>query len=167
MKNKNKKWYLLSPEDYDKVFDYLSAKYPKLFIKDEVFVLKKGLHQDIFNSGELEFSKTVIRKFLKLYTEQKKYRELHIENTPRYDLDGKEVDFVTKEDIAGHAKKKKEIKNQLALKKNKNMEQKKKDDVSNKEYKLDNLSNKQEDKLKTMSANNNKPKLGLNLKLDG
>ena len=117
MKNKNKKWYLLSPEDYDKVFDYLSAKYPKLFIKDEVFVLKKGLHQDIFNSGELEFSKTVIRKFLKLYTEQKKYRELHIENTPRYDLDGKEVDFVTKEDIAGHAKKKKEIKNQLALKK--------------------------------------------------
>ena len=67
MKDKAKKWHLLSPEDYDKVFDSLSVKYPKLFIKDVVFLFKKGLHQDIFNGGELEFSKTIIRKFLKLY----------------------------------------------------------------------------------------------------
>jgi len=117
MKKEAKNWHLLSPEDYNKVFDCLSKKYPKLFIKDEVFILKKGVHRDIFNDTELEFSKTVIRKFIKLYTEQKKYIELHIENTPRYDLEGNKGDFVTKEDVESLAKKQEEIKKQIALKK--------------------------------------------------
>ena len=94
MKKEVKNWHLLSPEDYNKVFDSLSKKYPKLFIKDKVFVFKKGVHRDIFNDTELEFSKTVIRKFLKLYTEQKKYVELHIENTPRYDLEGYQTTII-------------------------------------------------------------------------
>ena len=38
MKDKSKKWHLLSPEAYDKVFSALSLKYPNLFIKDKVFV---------------------------------------------------------------------------------------------------------------------------------
>ena len=105
MKKEAKNWHLLSPEDYNKVFDYLSKKYPKLFIKDEVFVLKKGVHQDIFHDTELEFSKTVIRKFLKLYIEQKQYAALHVENTSRYDLEGNEVGLVTKEDVESLAKK--------------------------------------------------------------
>ena len=124
MKDRAKKWHLLSPENYHKIFDSLSVKYPKLFIKDVVFLFKKGLHQDIFNGGELEFSKTIIRKFLKLYTEQAKYIKLHTENTPRYDLDGNEAGLVTKEDVAGLAKKKEEIKKQLALKKIKRSEKK-------------------------------------------
>ena len=66
--------------------------------------LKKGVNQDIFNDTELKFSKTVIRKFLKLYTEQKKYVELHIENTPRYDLEGNKAGLVTKEDVESLAK---------------------------------------------------------------
>ena len=160
MKDKSKKWHLLSPEDYDKVFSTLSLKYPNLFIKDEVFILKKGLHQDIFNSGELEFSKTVIRKFLKLYTEQVKYIELHIENTPRYDLEGKEAGLVTKEDIVGLAKKKEEIKKQVTLKKKKKSEKKKFAD-GNKEGKPKNSSKK----LEAENANGKKPKLGLNIKV--
>ena len=158
MKDKSKKWHLLSPEDYDKVFSTLSSKYPNLFIKDKVFILKKGLHQDIFNSGELEFSKTVIRKFLKLYTEQAKYIELHIENAPRYDLEGKEAGLVTKEDIVGLIKKKDEIKKQLALKNKKKSEKKKFDDAS-KEGKLENSSKK----LEAANGNGKKPKLGLNI----
>ena len=158
MKDKSKKWHLLSPEDYDKVFSTLSLKYPNLFIKDKVFILKKGLHQDIFNSGELEFSKTVIRKFLKLYTEQVKYIELHIENTPRYDLEGKEAGLVTKEDIVGLAKKKEEIKKQVTLKKKKKSEKKKFAD-GNKEGKPKNSSKK----LEAENANGKKPKLGLNI----
>ena len=63
------------------------------------------MNHDIFNDVELKFSKTIIRKFLKLYTEQKKYVELHIENTPRYDLEGNKVGFVTKEDVESLAKK--------------------------------------------------------------
>ena len=158
MKDKSKKWHLLSPEDYDKVFSTLSSKYPNLFIKDKVFVLKKGLHQDIFNSGELEFSKTVIRKFLKIYTEQAKYIVLHIENTPRYDLEGQEAGLVTKEDIVGLTKKKKEIKKQLALKKKKKSVKKKFDGAS-KEGKPKNSSKK----LEAANANGKKPKLGLNI----
>ena len=160
MKDKSKKWHLLSPEAYDKVFSALSLKYPNLFIKDKVFVLKKGLHQDIFNSSELEFSKTVIRKFLKLYTEKAKYIELHIENTPRYDLEGKEAGLVTKEDMVGLAKKKEEIKQQFALKKKKKSE-KKKFDGANKEGEPKN-SNK---KLEAENTNSKKPKLGLNIKV--
>ena len=160
MKDKSKKWHLLSPEAYDKVFSALSLKYPNLFIKDKVFVLKKGLHQDIFNSSELEFSKTVIRKFLKLYTEKAKYIELHIENTPRYDLEGKEAGLVTKEDMVGLAKKKEEIKQQFALKKKKKSVKKKFDDA-NKEGKPKNSS----EKLEAESTNSKKPKLGLNIKV--
>ena len=160
MKDKGKKWHLLSPEDYDKVFSALSSKYPNLFIKDKVFILKKGLHQDISNSSELEFSKTVIRKFLKLYTEQVKYIELHIENTPRYDLEGKEAGLVTKEDVVGLAKKKEEIKQQFALKKKKKSE-KKKFDGANKEGEPKNSSKK----LEAENANGKKPKLGLNIEV--
>jgi sRNA-binding protein len=160
MTKKTSGWYLLSPEDYNKVFDYLSNKYPKLFIKDEVFVFKKGVNHDIFNDTELKFSKTVIRKFLKLYTEQKKYVELHIENTPRYDLEGNEAGFVTKEDVESLAKKRQEIKKQLAAKKSKKLEQKKYNKTS-KERKYNN----QDSKVESVSTNNHKSKLGLNIKI--
>ena len=160
MTKKTSGWYLLSPEDYNKVFDYLSNKYPKLFIKDEVFVFKKGVNHDIFHDTELKFSKTVIRKFLKLYTEQKKYVELHIENTPRYDLEGNEAGFVTKEDVESLAKKRQEIKKQLAAKKSKKLEQKKYNKTS-KESK----SNNQDSKPESVSTNNHKSKLGLNIKI--
>jgi len=161
MNKQSKNWHLLSPEDYNKVFDALSQKYPKLFIKDKVFILKKGVHRDIFNDTQLEFSKTVIRKFIKLYTEQKKYIKLHIENSPRYDLEGNESDFVTKEDIESLAKKQEEIKKQIALKKNKKLEQKKYN-KANKESK----SNNQDNKLESVNANNQKSKLGLNIKVE-
>ena len=157
MKDKANKWHLLSPEDYDKVFDNLSRKYPKLFIKDKVFVLKKGVHQDIFNGSELEFSKTIIRKFIKLYTEQNKYAELHIENTPRYDLEGNESGLVTKEDIESLAKKKEEIKKQIALKKIKKLEKKKSNNADKKDKTKDNNEKLEPENL------NKKPKLGLNI----
>jgi sRNA-binding protein len=160
MKKEAKRWHLLSPEDYNKVFDYLSKKYPKLFIKDVVFIFKKGVHQDIFNDTELECSKTVIRKFIKLYTEQKKYIELHIEGAPRYDLEGKEVDFVTKEDIESLAKKQDEIKKQIVLKKIKKPE-KNKYNGANKGVKAKSDNGKVEPE----NTNNNKQKLELNIKV--
>jgi len=158
MNDREKKWHLLSPEDYNRVFNSLSVKYPKLFIKDVVFLFKKGLHQDIFNGGELEFSKTVIRKFLKLYTGQAKYIKLHRENTARYDLEGNEAGIVTKEDVVGLAKKKEEIKKQFALKKIKKPAKKRFNDVS-KEGKPKNNNGK----LELENANSKKPKLGLNI----
>ena len=155
---KSKNWHLLSSEDYNKVFNTLSQKYPKLFMKNKVFIFKKGVHRDIFNDGGLECSKTIIRKFLKLYTAKNKYRELHIENTPRYDLEGKEVDFVTKEDVESLAKKQKEIKNQLGLKKSKKAGQMKSEEM-NKE----NKPNNQDNKLESVNTNANKAKLGVKI----
>jgi sRNA-binding protein len=154
------KWHLLSPENYNKVFDVLSQRYPKFFTRGKVFIFKKGIHRDIFNDEELKFSKTVIRKFFKLYTEQKKYVELHIENTPRYDLEGNKVGFVTKEDVESLAKKRQEIKKQLAAKKSKKLEQKK----YNKTRK-ESTSNNQDSKAESVNTNNNKSKLGLNIKI--
>ncbi len=96
MNIKQNDWHLLPPEDYDKVFDALSQKYPKLFIRDKSFIFKKGIHRDIFNNGGLDFNRTVIRKFLQLCIEKKEYRELHIENTPRHDLEGNIVALLQK-----------------------------------------------------------------------
>ena len=153
------KWHLLSPENYNKVFDVLSQRYPKFFMRSKVFIFKKGIHRDIFNDEELKFSKTIIRKFLRLYAEQKEYVKLHIENTARYDLDGNEAGLVTKEDVVGLAKKKEEIKKQFALKKIKKAAKKKFDDA-NKENKPKNNSEKSE----AENTNSKKPKLGLNRK---
>ena len=36
------KWHLLSPENYNKVFDVLSQRYPKFFMRSKVFIFKKG-----------------------------------------------------------------------------------------------------------------------------
>ena len=155
---KGRAYFLLTDEEYKKVFKELSDKSPKLFIKDRVLIMKKGIHRDIFNGGELEFSKTIIRKFLKLYTGQVKYIKLHTENTARYDLDGNEAGFVTKEDVVGLAKKKEEIKKQFALKKIKKAAKKKFDDA-NKENKPKNNSEKSE----AENTNSKKPKLGLNI----
>ena len=41
MNIKQNDWHLLSPEDYNKVFDALSQKYPKLFIKGKSFNIKE------------------------------------------------------------------------------------------------------------------------------
>ena len=40
------KWHLLSPENYNKVFDVLSQRYPKFFMRGKVFIFKKGIHRD-------------------------------------------------------------------------------------------------------------------------
>ena len=49
MKEESKRCHLLPPEDYNKVFDVLSHKYPKFFIEGKVFIFKKGIDRDIFN----------------------------------------------------------------------------------------------------------------------
>ena len=153
MNIKQNDWHLLSPEDYNKVFDALSQKYPKLFIKDKSFIFKKGIHRDIFNNGGFDFNKTVIRKFLQLCIEKKEYRELHIENTPRYDLKGNKAGIVTKEDVELYAKTQEEIK--------KRIEQKRSNKLA-REQNLVKISD-QGVKLKSTNTNCSKPKLGLKI----
>ena len=153
MNIKQNDWHLLSPEDYDKVFDVLSQKYPKLFMRDKSFIFKKGIHRDIFSNGGFDFNKTVVRKFLQLCIEKKEYRDLHIENTPRYDLEGNKVGIVTKEDVELYAKTQEEIK--------KRIEQKQRNKLAI-EKNLAKDSDKSI-KLKSTNANYSKPKLGLKI----
>jgi sRNA-binding protein len=161
MKEESKRWHLLPPEDYNKVFDVLSHKYPKFFIEDKVFIFKKGIHRDIFNDGRSNLSRTVIRKFLTLYSRQSKYRQIHIENTVRYDLKGNEAGVVTKEDVEF-------ISQNTAIKKKQNMLKKSKGEEraakSSTEYKPDNKANKQKPQFEMIRKSTARPKLGLNFK---
>ena len=143
---KGKNHFLLSSEEYNKVFKALSQKYPKLFMEDKVLIFKKGIHEDIFDAGDLTFSKSVIRKFLRLCTEKPKYRELHKENVPRYDLEGNEVGVVTKEDMESLKKQQEKIKKIIAAKKLKKQE------LENKNCKIEN-THAHKDKKKNTDSN--------------
>ena len=150
---KGKNYFLLSNEEYNKVFKSLSQKYPKLFIEDKVLLFKTGIHKDIFDAADLVFSKSVIRKFLRLYTTKPQYKELHKENTSRYDLEGNEVGVVTKEDMESLKKQREEIKKTIAAKKLKKQE------LKNKNCKIENNHAHKDEKKTTQSNRNNDPKI--------
>jgi len=62
-------------------------------------LLKKGIDLDICKDIKLNINRTKLRRFLKIYTFNPGYQKLHIVEAPRYDLEGKMVDKVTKEDV--------------------------------------------------------------------
>jgi ProP effector len=74
----------------------LSDKFPKVFLKDEIKVLKVGIYKDIKKATDL--SSTEINKFLYKYCNSKAYKEAHMEGTPRYDLNGNIAGTVTAEE---------------------------------------------------------------------
>ncbi|MFQ3306835.1 MAG: ProP effector [Candidatus Midichloriaceae bacterium] len=82
-------------DDYNKIFEELSAAFPKLFIKGAVLLLKVGIFQDIVNCEKVVSNNTRIRKFLHTYCASKDYKELHIEEAKRYDIAGEEAGIVT------------------------------------------------------------------------
>jgi sRNA-binding protein len=173
---KKKQHYVMLPEKYDNAFEELSSKYPKLFIKDKPKVLKIGIDKDILADSDLKMSQTQLRKFFKVYISSKGYRELHVENSLRYDLEGNEVGVVTKENIEAlkrRAEETKKYREVMRLKKKKMYENK----LSEKN-KIQNNSGDNKDKAKNMEvaeppyitnnnvgnfkdSNNKKPKLGL------
>ena len=91
---------------------------------------------------------------------------MHIESAARYDLEGNEAGIVTKEDVESLAKTQEEIKNQIALRKSKKLEQKK-HYKPNKESKPNNKDNKLElVDANAVNTNNDKPRLGINFKVE-
>ena len=91
---------------------------------------------------------------------------MHIESAARYDLEGNEAGIVTKEDVESLAKTQEEIKNQIALRKSKKLEQKKYY-KHNKESKPNNQDNKLElVDANAVNTNDDKPKLGINFKVE-
>ncbi len=118
-KKKGSKVNIMPPDKYEEVLSELSTKYPKLFNKEEVKLLKVGIIKDILVDYNLTISKLQLRKFIRIYCSNNKYRELHKENAKRYDLKGNESGIVTKEHVEGLAKHREEIKNKWELRKKK------------------------------------------------
>ena len=94
IKNKQKKFVV----EYLEILKTLSDKFPKVFIKGEVKVLKLGIHKDIKERTDLKSRE--IGKFFRKYCNSKAYKEAHVESANRYDLDGNVVGVVTAEEMA-------------------------------------------------------------------
>jgi sRNA-binding protein len=173
-KEKGNKTTIMLPDKYEEALSELSAKYPKLFNKKEVKLLKIGIKEDIISAGGLTITKSQLSKFLKVYCTNSEYKKLHIENAKRHGLDGNESGVVTKEHVEGLIKVREEAKKKWAKKQkeknNKAKEEKNstsKDQKSSSHSKADNdtkvmKSTVTEDNIGNIKSNNSrKPKLGL------
>ena len=184
IKANKQKGNIISTQKYEEVINELSAKYPKLFNKEEVKLLKVGIRQDIISRGGLTITKSQLSKFLKVYCTGREYKKLHIENAKRYDLEGKESGTVTKEHVEGLIKVREESKKKWELKKQRKIElaKKQKEQSNNTKNKKDSTHRNQKssshsktnDHTKIVkpdvtqdnignikSTNSSKPKLGL------
>lgn len=86
-------------KEYNQMFNVLSAKYPKLFIKNSPKLLQINIHKDILNDNTFKISSMKLRKFLHRYVRQKKYMALYEEHASRYDLQGNKVAVISIQDI--------------------------------------------------------------------
>ncbi|WPX97162.1 ProQ/FinO family protein [Candidatus Bandiella euplotis] len=95
----NKKEISFLKEEYEEVFSMLAEKYPKLFKKNSPLLLKVGVSQDILADMGDKIDKKRLRKFFQSYCTEKRYVDLHIAGTPRYDLNGEECGIVSEEHV--------------------------------------------------------------------
>lgn len=162
LKNKNvntitdvKKGKIIISEKYEEVYNELSNIYPRLFNKQGVKLLKVGIRKEIAAAGNLTITKSQLTTFLKVYCSSNNYRKLHVENAKRYDLDGNESGTVTKEHIEGLARLREEAKKKRELKKQKQKEWAKSQESENNNSKIENHTNSQKDKKKSIYSNKN------------
>jgi len=83
---------------YPKILQILQEKFPEAFPKDQVRVLKLGIHKDIKENTEINSKDIFI--FMRIYCRSFKYRQAHIEGASRYDLNGITTQTVTLEQVA-------------------------------------------------------------------
>ena len=86
---------------YPKILQILQEKFPEAFPKDQVRVLKLGIHKDIKENTEINSKDIFI--FMRIYCRSFKYRQAHIEGANRYDLNGITTQTVTLEQVAKKA----------------------------------------------------------------
>lgn len=98
-KRYKKKKLLMSKDKYQEIFNHFNNKYPKCF-KTEVAPLKIGIHEDLWrNDLDDKITKTVIRKFLHIYSHKKDYKKSMVLGANRIDLNGDIVSSVTEKEI--------------------------------------------------------------------
>ena len=158
-KEKGNKTTIMLPDKYEEALSELSAKYPKLFNKKEVKLLKIGIKEDIIGAGGLTITKSQLSKFLKVYCTNSEYKKLHIENAKRHDLEGNESGAVTKEHVEGLIKVREEAKKKWELKKQKKIEWAKKQKEKNNKAKEEKNSTSKDQKVSSHSKTNNDTKV--------
>ncbi len=86
--------------EYRIILNFLIRKFPLVFGWKNVVVLKVGILNDILEH-DIGISRNKLNNFLQAYCNKRLYRELHVEGTARYDLNGNEAGVVTKEHVEG------------------------------------------------------------------
>lgn len=80
---------LLTEEEYEEILLYLQKHFPKAFPTDSApLPLAVGIHDQILATPNFPFSKTKIRKFLKIYTRKRVYRKKIVMGNNRFNIDG-------------------------------------------------------------------------------
>lgn len=89
----------LPPEVFLSIFKSLNKLFPNCFSLAEVKILKKGIRGDIFNHlATLKLSKKKVTLFLIQYALTPEYVARHVEQAKRYDLEGNEDGFISKQE---------------------------------------------------------------------
>jgi sRNA-binding protein len=102
--------YILPPTEYKEIYAELRKLFPKLFCKKKIFLMKKGIFQDIIKRNNLSFSNEKLRKFFKIYTDKKAYQNLHLKiGEKRYNLNGEVEGQVNKEEVIALRHQRKEM----------------------------------------------------------
>ena len=79
----------MTEEEYEEILLYLQKHFPKAFPTDSApLPLAVGIHDQILATPNFPFSKTKIRKFLKIYTRKRVYRKKMVMGNNRFNIDG-------------------------------------------------------------------------------
>lgn len=89
----------MDQQEIKNILNMLQKAYPKAFPTNAFVVLKKGIDLDICKDDKVNINRTKLRKLLRIYTLNPGYRELHSIGEKRYDLEGKSIAEVTKDDV--------------------------------------------------------------------
>ena len=83
----------------ESILKALQETYPQTFPIDSYLILKRGIDLDICKDDKININRTKLRKFLKIYTFNLNYQQVHVIGAKRYDLAGEVVGEVIKERI--------------------------------------------------------------------
>ena len=90
----------LSAAEYKEIFNKLHKLFPKLFNKNKILLMKKGIFTDLIKCESVEIQQDKLRKFFKIYTDKKAYQMLHLKvGESRYNLCGEVQGKVSKDEV--------------------------------------------------------------------
>ena len=87
----------MQPSRFKELMQLFNKEFPEVFACKEIKLLKLGIHEDIDKKVDIDMPE--IKGFLRMYCTGGKYLAAHIQGAKRYDLEGKELEEVTQDQI--------------------------------------------------------------------